>query len=98
MDKQPGKIDKEQDIRNLELEDIRQIINIPGGAGIRFFHRLIVAGRIFQSVFTGNSATYFNEGARNFVLRYLDDIVEVSTPQQLILIFFGKKGDLKDGG
>lgn len=72
---------KNQNARTQELEDIKTILN--SAAGIRFFRRMLEDGRIFTTTFTGNSQTFFLEGHRNFVLKYLNDVVEVC-PQRIV--------------
>jgi hypothetical protein len=58
--------------RDQELEDIKDILSKP--SGMRFFRRLLDDGKIFTTTFTGNSYTFFNEGGRNLVLKYFDDV------------------------
>lgn len=60
--------------REKELNDIKFILSTP--QGLRFFQRFCEDGHIFKTSMTGNSYTYFNEGERNFALRYFGDIVE----------------------
>jgi len=69
--------------RRQELEDLRQILDTP--AGIRFFRRMVKDGRIFSTSMTGNSWTYFNEGARNLVNHYLADVT-ASVPDRMVLL------------
>lgn len=71
-----------------ELEDIRDLVGTP--AGMRFFRRFMEDGKIFSTSFTGNSATYFNEGARNLTLKYFNDIVEVA-PEQIVNLMYKKE-------
>ncbi|GAI75301.1 unnamed protein product, partial [marine sediment metagenome] len=59
-----------------ELVDIKSIISRP--EGIRFFKRLMVLGKVFQTTFTGNSQTYFLEGHRNLALMIFHDIVDAA--------------------
>lgn len=90
MDKIKEKQDKSEAEANeiakkQRLDDIMAIINTP--AGLRFFQRFMEDGHIFHTTFTGNSVGYFNEGARNFVLKYFKDICEVAPEKihQLII-------------
>ena len=62
--------------RQQELADIKDLIARP--EGMRFFRRLMEAGYIFRTTFTGNSQSYFLEGHRNLVLRIFSDIVEAA--------------------
>ena len=80
---QSAKTQKEQ-----EIEDIKNILKLP--AGVRFFKRLLNAGHMFQTSFTGNSQTFFKEGERNLMLRFFDDICEAS-PDKLTELLINKK-------
>ena len=76
--------------RQQELSDLKEILNTK--PGLRFFQRFFEKGRIFDSSFTGNSHTFFNEGHRNFALLFLGDITEAA-PEKLpqLLIKKGKE-------
>ena len=85
--------DKQEELdleRQQELSDLKEILNTK--PGIRFFQRFFDRGRIFDSSFTGNSHTFFNEGHRNFALLFLGDITEAA-PEKLpeLLIKKGKE-------
>ena len=67
---------RDENERDQQLADIKSIISRPDG--MRFFRRLMGAGRVFQTTFTGNSQTYFLEGHRNLVLQFFNDIVEAA--------------------
>lgn len=72
-EKQAKKVaQKEKNERDQQLDDIKDILSRPSGK--RFFRRLLDDGKIFATTFTGNSYTFFNEGARNLVLKYFDDL------------------------
>lgn len=62
--------------RKQELDDVREILSQP--AGVRFFRRLIAAGRVFGTTFTGNANGYFFEGQRNLALVFLRDLFEAA--------------------
>ncbi len=74
----------DQRMRAQQLRDIKEIINTP--SGLRFFRRMIANGRVLSTTFTGNSQSYFLEGARNLVNLYLADVVEVE-PDALARLF-----------
>jgi hypothetical protein len=68
-----AKLVRQQKIdRARELEDLRLILETPEGT--RFFRRFFDDGKMFNSAMTGNSWTYHNEGKRDFVLQYFNDI------------------------
>lgn len=63
-----------------ELEDIRCILKTK--EGLRFFKRLFDEGKMFSTSMTGNSYTYYNEGQRNFVLKFFNDVC-VASPETI---------------
>lgn len=70
------------------LQDIRKILKTP--EGIRVFSRILERGRMFSTSFTGNSATFFNEGARNLALQIFSEICEAS-PDKIASIILNTK-------
>jgi hypothetical protein len=68
-------------VRKQELEDLRTLMRMP--AGVRFLRRILELGHIFHTTFTGNSETYFREGARNLALKVFADVCE-AVPDQLV--------------
>ncbi len=61
--------------RERELEDIKAILSTP--EGVRFFKRLLDEGKMFTTAMTGNSFTFHNEGKRDFVLLFFNDVALV---------------------
>jgi len=59
-----------------EQEDIRWLMNSPRGR--RFMHRLLGVTGVYRCSFTGNSETFFREGARSVGLRFLADIQDLA--------------------
>ena len=81
--------DRAEELR-LELEqnknDLKFILETP--QGIRFFKRFFREGFVFTTTFTGNSKTFYNEGHRNFALKYFGEITKTLPevlPKLLIL-------------
>ena len=62
------------------IADLKEILSKP--SGIRFFKRFFEDGYIFRTTFTGNSQSYFLEGARNYALKYFNDIT-IAAPEYL---------------
>lgn len=60
--------------RDQELKDLVDVMSTP--AGRRFVWRFLSDGYIFRPCFTGTSHTYFNEGRREFALRYFNDVMK----------------------
>ena len=62
--------------REQELADVKALLSHPFGR--RFLNRLFNQCNMYSSVFTGNSKTYFNDGARSVGLSVLGDIAELN--------------------
>ena len=78
---------KARDLKNQENNDrIQQIEDIAAilktAEGVRFFKRLFDEGHLFHSTMTGNSWTFYKEGARDYVLRYLEDVC-LAAPEKI---------------
>ena len=85
--------DKEQDLKNKKdqyIEDLKTILDTP--AGVRFFKSLFDEGRIFNLSFTGNSATFFNEGRRSLALQVFNDIC-IARPDKIKDLMIRKEED-----
>jgi hypothetical protein len=60
--------------REQEVSDIRKILE--SDYGRRFVWRYLTTAGVFQTSFTGNSTTFFNEGRRDVGLKILADVME----------------------
>jgi hypothetical protein len=78
---QAGKDEKLARIR--ELEDLVAVMETE--AGRRLVWRLLSRAGVFTSSFTGNSATFFNEGKRDMGLFILAEIMEACDEQYFIM-------------
>jgi len=67
-------VHKEESKRDRELNDVRFILS--SAQGRRFYWRLLSSSRMFETSFTGNSTTFFNEGMRNVGLIFMGDLSE----------------------
>lgn len=67
-----------------EVDDLRWLL--ADARGRRFMWRLLNTCGIFTTSFTGNSTTFFNEGARNVGLRQLANINEHCAERYLEMI------------
>lgn len=65
---------KENLKRKQELEDMKALLDTP--LGRRVVWRYLSICGVYQSSFTGNSTTFFNEGRREVGLRLMADIME----------------------
>lgn len=86
---------KNKQLRDLELEDIREILSKK--SGIRFFKRMISDAYIFKTTFTGNSNGFFLEGHKNFFLKYFDDVC-IACPEKLSELIIRKKEEVDGDG
>ena len=57
--------------RKQQLTDVGFIMSSVEGR--RFLWRMLRAGRVFQSCFTGNNTSFWNEGRRDLALEFLMD-------------------------
>lgn len=81
--------------RRIELDDVRWLMSDKRGR--RFVWRLLEAAGIYRSSFTGNSTTFFNEGARNVGLRFLADVNEACPERYLEMLKEQKEHDDGNG-
>ena len=71
VDEEKSKIERD---RLRHLNDIRKVVSLPEGR--RIYYYVLEKAGVFRSSFTGNSTTFFNEGARNVGLIMLGDLME----------------------
>lgn len=62
--------------REREMNDLRKILKTPEGR--RVIWRLLEEAKIFQSVFTGNSGTYYKAGYSDFGRFILSEVLEAN--------------------
>jgi len=77
--------------RQEELNDVRALMDTP--AGRRFVWRLLERCGVYQTSFTGNSATFFKEGERNIGLWLLADIHEVALDEFMAMLKEAKRDE-----
>ena len=61
--------------RELEKDDLKKILVTP--EGLRFLWRLLEIAGIYQTTFTGNSTSFYNEGKRSVGLQIKADLMDV---------------------
>jgi hypothetical protein len=66
--------------------------------GRRVMHRLLAAGHIFHSSFTGNSETFFREGERNLALQFFNDVHEAAAERYAEMLKEQKEHDHRNAG
>lgn len=69
--------------RELELQDIRKVVSTREGR--RFLWRLLAEAKVFGSCFTGNSATFFNEGRREFGVFLLTEMLQADKQAYMLM-------------
>ena len=92
--KKKGKQDKFNN--NQELLDMRFILSTQQGR--RFVWKNLTRAGIFQTSFTGNSTTFFNEGKRDIGLKMLADVMEASPDSYVAMIRESKQGENSNDG
>lgn len=85
-----GAESKRKRVREQELEDTKWILSTRQGR--RFFWKLLTQCHVFETSFTGNSQTFFNEGERNVGLKLISDLNE-SDPDAYLKMLKESKGD-----
>jgi hypothetical protein len=78
-------------LRERELDDIKRILETDFGR--RFVWRYLGLAGVFQTSFTGNSTTFFNEGKRDIGLKLLADITEAKPEAYLQMTNEAKKSE-----
>lgn len=71
---QEKRLETEKLEREVFLNDVRHVLSSVQGR--RFVWRILDMAGVYRSSFTGNSSTFFNEGARNIGLRVLSDVMD----------------------
>lgn len=74
---------QKQRIKKIEEDDFRWLM--ADKRGRRIMWRLLERTRVYQSSFTGNSQTFFNEGTRNVGLMLISDI-QKHCPEQFVVM------------
>ena len=82
-EEQEQRIQAEKLEREIFLNDVRHVLSSVQGR--RFVWRILDMAGVYRSSFTGNSTTFFNEGARNIGLRVLSDVMDAKPEAFLIM-------------
>ena len=82
-EEQEKRLENEKLEREILLNDVRHVLSSVRGR--RFVWRILDMAGVYRSSFTGNSSTFFNEGARNIVLRVLSDVMDAK-PEAFLLM------------
>ena len=82
-EEQQARINMEKVEREILLNDMRYVLSSVQGR--RLIWRILDMAGVYRSSFTGNSTTFFNEGARNIGLRVLSDVMDAK-PEAFLLM------------
>lgn len=82
-EEQEKRLENEKLEREILLNDVRHVLSSVQGR--RFVWRILDMAGVYRSSFTGNSSTFFNEGARNIGLRVLSDVMDAK-PEAFLLM------------
>lgn len=82
---------EERSKRQQEIDDMKVVLSTR--AGRRFVWRHLTNAGIFQSTFTGNSATFFNEGRRDIGLKMLAEVNAASPESYLLMMKESNEGE-----
>ena len=82
-EEQEKRLETEKLEREVFLNDVRHVLSSVQGR--RFVWRILDMAGVYRSSFTGNSTTFFNEGARNIGLRVLSDVMDAK-PEAFLLM------------
>jgi len=82
-EEQQARINMEKVEREIILNDMRYVLSSVQGR--RLIWRILDMAGVYRSSFTGNSTTFFNEGARNIGLRVLSDVMDAK-PEAFLLM------------
>lgn len=82
--------------RRQELNDIAALMATPHGR--RFLWRTLSLCGVYRLSYTGNSETFFREGARNVGLQLLADVEEAAHEDMLTMMREAKRNERPGNG
>ena len=85
---------KDKNIRDTEVADVKLLLTKQWGR--RLVWRILGQTGQHRTSFTGNSTTFFNEGARNIGLWLVDEVLLADTDMYLLMIKENNKQGAKD--
>lgn len=69
----------EEELHKQWLDDLKEVIGLPCGAGVRVIRHIIGLGAIYKTTYAGNASTNFLEGRRSLVLELVKDLEEITS-------------------
>ncbi len=75
--------DKVQNEYNQRINDLKEVVGMHGGAGIRFLRRIMNDARIYQSAYKGNVQTTYILGKHDLANAIIVDLEFAATRDQM---------------
>ncbi len=85
--------EREKRGRELELADVAGVLSTESGR--RFYWRYLKECGVFESSFTGNNTTFFNEGQRNIGLKLMADLNDSYPDAYIKMVQESRRNDAK---
>lgn len=85
--------EKIKSLKERDLGDVRWIVSTPQGR--RFYWKYLKSCHVFETSFTGNSHTFFNEGERNVGLRLLAELNDADPEAYMKMLLEAKDETIK---
>lgn len=86
---------EEKATRKQELEDVKWILSTRQGR--RHYWRMLRETHMFETSFTGNNTTFFNEGERNVGLKMMNDLMAAEPSAYLQMVREAQDEEHGDG-
>lgn len=74
---------KPEDIQKQRINDLKDIVEMRGGAGIRVLRRIMADAGIFRSAYRGNAETNYILGRQSMGTQLIIDLENAVTKKQL---------------
>lgn len=81
-EKEEKKTTPEEDARNQRLNDLKEVLEMRGGAGIRFLRRIMEEAGIYRNAYRGNAETNFILGKQAMAQQIIEDLQFAATTKQ----------------
>lgn len=80
--KEEKKLTPEEEEMKQRISDLKEIVEMRGGAGIRYLRHIMSIAGIYRSAYEGNAKTNFVLGKQALALQILEDLQHAATKQQ----------------
>lgn len=83
MDKEKEiQLTPEEDKYNQRINDLKEVVDMRGGAGIRFLRRLMEDAGIYRTAYRGNAETNYVLGRQSLAIQIVADLEHAATRKQ----------------